>query len=159
MSQLIHCLDRITKTLNRLLGCEADLYLCCSHLTKTGFVMTWLTLKQQIACQGDIKAFYIWARSYANNKRADQPVHPRSLISAFVVCYLGGIIHVPILAISKVSASVAEQGCLSLTWSQIPINTFSHVVTIFFNLFVLRLNVPVNNFPVMSGRSHHFLGN
>ena len=26
-------------------------------------------------------------------------------------------------------------------------------------LFVLRLNVPVNNFSVMSGRSHHFLGN
>ena len=28
-----------------------------------------------------------------------------------------------------------------------------------FVLFVLRLNVPVNNFSVMSGRSHHFLGN
>ena len=27
------------------------------------------------------------------------------------------------------------------------------------SLFVLRLNVPVNNFSVMSGRSHHFLGN
>ena len=26
-------------------------------------------------------------------------------------------------------------------------------------LFVLRLNVPVNNFSVMSGRSHRFLGN
>ena len=26
-------------------------------------------------------------------------------------------------------------------------------------LFVLRLNVPVNNFSVMSGRSHCFLGN
>ena len=26
-------------------------------------------------------------------------------------------------------------------------------------LVVLRLNVPVNNFPVMSGRSHRFLGN
>ena len=25
-------------------------------------------------------------------------------------------------------------------------------------VFVLRLNVPVNNFSVMSGRSHHFLG-
>ena len=25
-------------------------------------------------------------------------------------------------------------------------------------LFVLRFNVPVNNFSVMSGRSHHFLG-
>ena len=26
-------------------------------------------------------------------------------------------------------------------------------------LFVLRLNVPVSNFSVMSGRSHRFLGN
>ena len=26
-------------------------------------------------------------------------------------------------------------------------------------VFVLRLNVPVNNFSVMSGRSHRFLGN
>ena len=29
---------------------------------------------------------------------------------------------------------------------------------LFFCLFVLRLNVPVNNFSVMSGRSHRFLG-
>ena len=28
-----------------------------------------------------------------------------------------------------------------------------------FVLFVLRLNVPFNNFSVMSGRSHRFLGN
>ena len=28
-----------------------------------------------------------------------------------------------------------------------------------FDLVVLRLNVPVNNFSVMSGRSHRFLGN
>ena len=28
-----------------------------------------------------------------------------------------------------------------------------------FVLFVLRLNVPVNNFSVMWGRSHRFLGN
>ena len=27
------------------------------------------------------------------------------------------------------------------------------------DLVVLRLNVPVNNFSVMSGRSHRFLGN
>ena len=30
--------------------------------------------------------------SYANNKGADQPAHPRSLISAFVVRYLDSII-------------------------------------------------------------------
>ena len=57
---------------------------------------------------------------YANNKGTDQPVHPRSLISAFVVCCLDSIIR--ILAKSKISrlllASVAEQAGLSLTWSQ-----------------------------------------
>ena len=30
--------------------------------------------------------------SYANNKGADQPAHPRSLVSAFVVCSLDSII-------------------------------------------------------------------
>ena len=39
--------------------------------------------------------------SYANNKGADQPAHPRSLISTFVVRCLGSMIC--ILAISKVS--------------------------------------------------------
>ena len=38
---------------------------------------------------------------YANNKGADQPAHPRSLISAFVIRYLDNII--PILAKSKLS--------------------------------------------------------
>ena len=38
---------------------------------------------------------------YANNKDADQPVHPRSMISVFVVRCLDRII--PILAISKIS--------------------------------------------------------
>ena len=57
---------------------------------------------------------------FANNKGADQPAHPRSLISAFVVCYLDSII--PILVKSKISrlqlVSIAEQASLSLTWSQ-----------------------------------------
>ena len=38
---------------------------------------------------------------YANNKAADQPVHPRSLISYLVVRYLDSII--PILAKSEIS--------------------------------------------------------
>ena len=54
---------------------------------------------------------------YANNKGADQPAHPHSLISTFVVCCLDSMIC--ILAISKVSrfelASVAEQAGLNLT--------------------------------------------
>ena len=59
---------------------------------------------------------------YANNKGADQPAHPRSLISAFVVRCLYSII--PLVSISDISslslASVAAQACLSLTWSQTP---------------------------------------
>ena len=37
---------------------------------------------------------------YANNKGADQPAHPRSLISAFVICCLDSII--PLVSISKI---------------------------------------------------------
>ena len=40
-------------------------------------------------------------KSYANNKGADQPAHPRSLINAFVVRCLDSMIH--ILAKSKIS--------------------------------------------------------
>ena len=36
--------------------------------------------------------------SYVNNKGADQPAHPRSLISAFVVCYLDSIISIDSIA-------------------------------------------------------------
>ena len=40
--------------------------------------------------------------SYVNNKGADQPAHPRSLISAFVVCCLDSIISLDSIAeISK----------------------------------------------------------
>ena len=39
---------------------------------------------------------------YANNKDADQPAHPHSLISAFVVRFLDSII--PLLAVSKMSS-------------------------------------------------------
>ena len=66
-------------------------------------------------------------KPYANNKSADQPAYPRSLISTFIVRYLDSMIC--ILAISKVSrfqlASVAEQAGLNVTWSKIPKDTFS----------------------------------
>ena len=59
---------------------------------------------------------------YANNKGADQPAHPRSLISAFVVRCLDSII--PLVSISEISslylASVAAQAGLSHSWSQTP---------------------------------------
>ena len=38
---------------------------------------------------------------YANNKGADQPGHPHSLISAFVICFLESI--VPKLATGEIS--------------------------------------------------------
>ena len=64
---------------------------------------------------------------YATNKGADQPVHPRSLISTFVVRCLDSII--PILAKSEIARlqllSIAEQAGLSLTWLQMPEDTFS----------------------------------
>ena len=66
-------------------------------------------------------------KPYANNKGADQPAHPRSLISTFVVRCLDSMIY--ILALSKVTrlelASVAEQSGLNVTWSKILENTFS----------------------------------
>ena len=59
---------------------------------------------------------------YANNKGADQPAHPRSLISAIVVRCLDSII--PLVSISETSslylASMAVQASPSLTWSQTP---------------------------------------
>ena len=55
--------------------------------------------------------------SYANDKDADQPAHPRSLISDFVVRCLDSMI--PKVVIYKIPrlllASIAEQAGLSLT--------------------------------------------
>ena len=66
--------------------------------------------------------------SYANNKGADQPAHPRSLISAFVVRCLDSVMS--LVSVTKISsfmlASVAEQASLSLTWSETPENVFCH---------------------------------
>ena len=54
--------------------------------------------------------------SYANNKGADQPAHPRSLISAFVVRCLDSIIALDSIAeISRLNlAFVTAQISLSL---------------------------------------------
>ena len=58
--------------------------------------------------------------SYWNNKGADQPAYLRSLISAYVVCYMDSII--PILAIAEISSSKpvssADHAGSSLNWSQ-----------------------------------------
>ena len=66
--------------------------------------------------------------SYANNKGAGQPAHPRSLISAFIVRCLDSVMS--LVSVTKISSlmlvSVAEQAGLSLTWSETPEDTFSH---------------------------------
>ena len=64
---------------------------------------------------------------YANNKGADQPMHPRSLISTFVVRCLSSLVH--LVSISEIpsvylAASVAAQAGLFLTWSQTPKTDF-----------------------------------
>ena len=63
---------------------------------------------------------------YANNKGADQPAHPRSLISAFVVRSLDDIIS--LVSRSEISrfqlVSVAEQTGLNVTRSQTSEDTF-----------------------------------
>ena len=60
--------------------------------------------------------------AYANNKGADQPGHPHSLISTFVVHCLDSTIS--LVSISEMSslylASVAAQTGLSPTWSKPP---------------------------------------
>ena len=64
---------------------------------------------------------------YANDKSADQPAHPLSLISTFVVHCLDSII--PLVYMLKISslylASVTEQVDLSLTWLETPEDRFS----------------------------------
>ena len=66
--------------------------------------------------------------SYANNKGADQPAHPRSLISAVVVRCLDSVMS--LVSVTKISslmlASIAEQASLNLIWSETPEDTFSH---------------------------------
>ena len=66
--------------------------------------------------------------SYANNKGADQTLHPRSLSSAFDVHCLDSIISLDSIAeISRLYlVSVAEQAGLCLAWSETPQDTFCH---------------------------------
>ena len=76
--------------------------------------------------------------SYANNKGTDQPVHPCSLIRAFVVRCLDSVMS--LVSVTKISslmlASVAEQASLSLTWLETPEDTFSHgVAQLYFHIF------------------------
>ena len=79
--------------------------------------------------------------SYANNKGADQPAHPRSLIRTFVVHCLDSIIS--IVSVTRISslmlASVAEQASLSPTRSELPKDTISHDAAHFICIGDIRL--------------------
>ena len=77
----------------------------------------------------------MWATSwenlfmpYANNKGADQPAHPRNLISTFVFHCLDTCSIISLVSITEISSlqlvSVAEQAGLSLTWLQTPKTCF-----------------------------------
>ena len=75
---------------------------------------------------------------YVNYKDADQPAHPCSLISVFVIRCLDSII--PLDAISEISslylASLAEQAGLSLNWSQTPKTGFLNMWLIYTALYL-----------------------
>ena len=72
----------------------------------------------------------MYLMAYANNKGTDQPAHPRSLISTFVVRCLDSRISLDSIAeiLSLMLVSVAEQAGLCLAWSETPKYTFSHGV-------------------------------
>ena len=86
---------------------------------------------------------------YANNKDADQPAHPRSLISAFVVCCQDSVI--PLVSIPEISsiylASVTAQVGLSLPWSQT--SKIGFLVT---RLIVLLLVFMISHFWIAGSR-------
>ena len=67
---------------------------------------------------------------HVSNEGTDQPVHQRSLISAFVIRLFKSIISK--LTTSEISilylVSVAEQAVLVMTWSETPEDRVSHVV-------------------------------
>ena len=65
--------------------------------------------------------------SYANNKGADQPVHPRSLISAFVVRCLDSIISLD--SIAEISRLASFYGCGGRFVSGLVGNSRRHVLS------------------------------
>ena len=85
--------------------------------------------------------------SYANKKDADQPAHPRSLISAFVVRCLDSVMS--LVSVTEISslmlASVADQASLSLTWSETPEDTFSHDEAHLFCMIIVLHNQPAGH--------------
>ena len=100
----------------------------CNSRLKDVFNMKSSKLTLHITCEPSHEKMCLV--SYANNKGADQPAHPRSLISAFFVCCLDSIISLDSIAeISRLYlVSVAAQAGMCLTWSETPKDTFCHGV-------------------------------
>ena len=65
--------------------------------------------------------------SYANKKGADQPAHPRSLISAFVVCCLDSVISLD--SIAEISRLASSFGCAGQFVSGLVGNSRRHVLS------------------------------
>ena len=93
---------------------------------------------------------------HANNKGADQPAHPRSLISAFVVRCLDNVMSLVSVTkiLSVMLASVAQQASLSLTWSETPEDTFSHGVAHMFVTGMFGMHVVACTVLLLSQTSH-----
>ena len=85
------------KALARLCGCAGFLAETSKYGPSTFLRMCSLLVKEHIFVfePGHEKMCLM---SYANNKGADQPAHPRSLISAFVVRCLDSIISLDSIA-------------------------------------------------------------
>ena len=85
---------------------------------------------------------------YANNKDADQPAHPRSLISAFVVLCLDSMI--PLVSIFEISSlhlvSVDAQTGLSRNWSETPKTGFLET-----RLMCIQANEVAMSYTVLKG--------
>ena len=82
---------------------------------------------------------------YANNKGADQPVHPHSLISTFVIRFLESIISKLVQAAFLYLASLSSlTDGLSLTWLRTPEDSFSRdkaqMLILRFDYFFLKPN-------------------
>ena len=81
-------------------------------------------------------------RWFANNKGADQPAYPRSLVSPFVIRYLEGIVaklaqcKIPLFSL----LSVAEETGLSLALSETPKTGFVATRPIYFSWHCTNLS-------------------
>ena len=112
LCHIVYCVQKMqtewqtVQTLIRLL-LQSDLVQhCFPDLSVWKLRSITVYTKQSTICHIKVnkhfKLSHIWENlfmPYANNKGADQPVHPLSLINAFVVCCLDSII--PLLAVSQ----------------------------------------------------------